>query len=159
MTIDGSKLKYAKKDSDLKGNKGVKSIELKGATISADTDKGGKFWIAIKLGGKNNRQVAAKTSAARDKWIELMKAAAGGEKKAEKPAGDKPAKDDGGKAKPVADKPDAAKGGAAKQINPRKTRKPLNLPRKKTPTMMTMTMIPLMLRKKNCQNRCQERRR
>jgi len=74
MVIIGSQVKYAKKQSDLKGKK-AKNIELKGATITSDKESGGKFWIRIK--GKDNRQIACKSKDSRDKWIDLLKAAGG----------------------------------------------------------------------------------
>jgi len=97
MTIDGTKIKYAKKPDDLKGSKGVKSIELKGATIVADKNADGKFWISIK--GKNNREIATKSKDARDKWIEALTSASGGstESKTKETAKGKDVKKDEGK--------------------------------------------------------------
>jgi len=103
MLIEGTKLKYAKKESDLKGTKGVKSIELKAATISTGKDSAERYWIRIK--GKEIREIACKSKDSRDKWIELLKGIAGGEgkkedvKKAEK-AKDEPKKTDKVKEEP-----------------------------------------------------------
>jgi len=82
MCIDGTKLKYAKKENDLNGTKGVKSIELKAAKILSEKELQGRFWIRIK-GSHENREIACKTKESRDKWLDILQAASG-EAKAEK---------------------------------------------------------------------------
>jgi len=83
MCIENTKVKYAKKEAELKSAKNVKSIELKGADISSmDKNSGGKYWIRIK--GPSNREIACKTKDSRDKWIAALKQVAGNESKAGK---------------------------------------------------------------------------
>jgi hypothetical protein len=86
MKLDGTKLKYAKTEGDLKSSTGCKSIELKAALIISEKDTQGRFWIRIK--GKVNREIACKTKESRDKWIDLLKAASGDVKATEKPKED-----------------------------------------------------------------------
>jgi len=101
MAIEGTKIKYARKADDLKGSKGVKSIELKGAIISTDKDGNGKFWIRIKNKG-NTRDIATKDADTRSKWVKLLESASGGAdgKKSDAPASSKKEKT----ATPAADK-------------------------------------------------------
>jgi outer membrane biosynthesis protein TonB len=114
MCIDGTKLKYAKKESDLNGTKGVKSIELKAANIISEKDEEkGKWWIRIK--GKENREIACKTSESRDKWLEILKGIAEAKK-------DEPKKTEKTKEEPKkVDKP---------KEEPKKTDKPKEEPKK-----------------------------
>jgi len=89
MLIDGTKLKYAKKEGDLK-TKLAKFIELKEADIVDEGLKQGKYWIRIKGKGKINREIACKNKDSRDIWVKNLKAAAGTDKKpAEEPKKDK----------------------------------------------------------------------
>jgi len=78
MTIDGSKLKYAGVEAHLKDNKKCKSIQLKGATITAERVIGPKYWISIK-NGKIMRRVACQSHANREKWVNLLNAASDGQ--------------------------------------------------------------------------------
>jgi len=77
MAIEGHRLHYAKKETDLKSSKGVKSIDLKDATITSEKESSGKYWIYIKK-GKITRHIAAQSNEARTKWVNALTTAAGG---------------------------------------------------------------------------------
>jgi len=103
MCIENTKIKYAKKESDLKSAKNFKTIELKGAEIAAEKESGGKYWIKIK--GHSHREIACKNADTRTKWIALLKAAGGGGGESKPAETKKPAEKPKEETKKPAEKP------------------------------------------------------
>jgi len=116
------KVKYAKKEGDLKSSsKGVKEIDCSGAEITTQ-DKGKVYWLVIKKKGKVDREIGSKSKDVRDKWKDAIKGAGGEKKGDDKPKENKKAEPEKKKEEPKKEEPKKteAKKDDAKKDEPKK---------------------------------------